>query len=97
MTKLNRWYYLDGVYTRDTGTIPEEGTDVWCVAWPRGQRIKPYGDGYHVVVGINVFHCDEFMGILERNERDGYEWGIDGVTLQREQMINGRWVPVVTS
>ncbi|MPM06345.1 hypothetical protein SDC9_52644 [bioreactor metagenome] len=100
MTKLNRWFYMvnEGdnykTYTRDSWIIPEEGTEVWCTGWPRGQTIRPYGDGCHVLVGLSVYHCDQFMGFLTDWEQDGYEWGIVGVTVQREQQINGRWTPV---
>ncbi|WP_102412458.1 hypothetical protein [Beduinella massiliensis] len=94
MTKLNRWYDLDGVYTRDSWTIPDEGTEIWCTGWKRGQTISPYGDDYHVVVGFSVYHCDQLMEILSQWERDGYTWGLEGVAVQREQQINGCWTPV---
>lgn len=100
MTSLNKWYYRpdnDGIgtiYTRDTWVIPEEGTEIWCTGWKRGQTIKPYGDGCHVIVGISVYHCDELMGILDRWVSEGHRWGIDGVKVQREQQVDGRWAPV---
>ena len=100
MTQLNRWYYTENegasqsVYTRDTWIIPDEGTEIWCTAWTRAQRIKPYGDGCHVVVELTVYHCDQFMEILDRLENEGYKWGIDGVRPSREQYINGGWTPV---
>jgi hypothetical protein len=97
MTALNKWHDIinEGdtlpTYTRDTWTIPEDGTEIWCTGWPRGQTIKPYGDGCHVVVGLTVYHCDEFMGILDRLAAEGHTWGIDGVQMTREQRINGYW------
>ena len=95
MTNLNKWYYdNDGVYTRDTWSIPENGSEIWCTDWKHGQTIKPYGDGCHVVVGFSVYHCDELMGILDDLERRGNEWGIEGVKMTREQQICGRWVPL---
>lgn len=94
MTELNRWFDLNGVYTRDSWEIPEDGTDIWCTGWPRGQTIKPYGDGCHVVVGLNVYHCAQLMDIMTRWEQDGYAWGVEGVKVRREQWINGRWMPV---
>jgi hypothetical protein len=99
-TKLNKWFDIINpgdtypTYTRDTWTIPDTGTEIWCTAWSRGQVIKPYGDGCHVIVGSTVYHCDELMGILLRQEENGYSWGIDGVTPTREQQINGYWTPV---
>jgi hypothetical protein len=100
MTKLNKWFDMtnDGdlypTYTRDSWEIPETGTDIWCTGWKRGQTIKPYGDGCHVVVGLSVYHCDELMGILERWEKDGFTWGIAGVKPTREQQISGHWTSV---
>jgi hypothetical protein len=97
MTKLNKWYDMTNegnlypTYTRDSWTIPEDGTEIWCTGWTRGQTIKPYGDGCHVVVGFSTYHCDELMDILESQKRDGYDWGIDGVKMQREQQIHGQW------
>ena len=99
-TRLNRWFDMTNpgedykTYTRDTWEIPEAGTEIWCTGWKRGQTIKPYGDGAHVVVGLSVYHCDELMGILSKWEKDGYKWGIDGVVPTREQQINGRWTAV---
>lgn len=99
-TKLNRWFDMvnDGdsyaTYTRDSWTIPEDGTEVWCTGWKRGQTIKPYGDGCHVYVGYTVYHCDEFMSILTKWEQEGFAWGIDGVKREREQQVCGRWTPV---
>ena len=91
MTSLNKWHHLNGVYTRDSWTIPEEGTDVWCSGWKRGQTIKPYGDGCHIIVGLTVYHCDEFMGILDMWTSEGHTWGIAGVQMEREQKIGGYW------
>lgn len=94
-TCLNRWYNdKNGVYTRDTWEVPEAGTEIWCTGWSRGQHIEPYGDGYHVRVGFSVYHCDQLMEILEKNENDGYTWGMENVKPTREQQINGRWKPV---
>jgi hypothetical protein len=96
-TTLNKWYDVTNegdlypTYTRDTWEIPEEGTEVWCTLWPRGQTIKPYGDGAHITVGLTVYHCDEFMGILLRNEKEGYPWGLEGITMTREQRNGGEW------
>jgi len=81
-------------YTRDTWEIPEAGTEIWCTGWKRGQTLKPYGDGAHVVAGLSVYHCDELMGIMTNWEKDGDKWGIDGVKPSREQLINGRWIAV---
>ena len=98
-TTLNKWFNMtiEGhetpIYTHDTWEIPESGTEIWCTLWAHGQRIKPYGDGYHVVVGAAVYHCDELMDILTQNEKEGYQWGIEGVTHTREQFINARWQP----
>lgn len=94
MPELNRWFDLNGVYTRDSWTIPDEGTDIWCTGWKRGQTIKPYGDECHVAVGLTVYHCDQLMDIMTRWEQDGYAWGVAGVKPHREQQINGRWTPV---
>ena len=100
MTKLNKWFYLNStsdsyrIYTRDSWTIPEEGSEIWCTGWKRAQTIKPYGDGCHVIVGFTVYHCDQLMDILKRWETEGEKWGIDGVSAQREQQINGQWIPV---
>ena len=99
-TKLNKWYYLvnEGeiypTYTRDSWTIPEEGTEIWCTGWKRGQTIRPYGDGCHEIVGLNTYHCDELMEILAKWEAEGHQWGIEGVTMEREQQINSYWQPV---
>lgn len=100
MTKLNRYYDMvnEGeiypTYTCDSWVIPENGTEIWCTAWKRGQTIKPCGDGCHVYVGYSCYHCDQLMEILSQNEKDGYTWGIDGVTMTREQQISGRWKSV---
>lgn len=100
MTRLNKWYDMinDGglypTYTRDSWEIPDQGTEIWCTGWKRGQTIKPYGDGCHVIVGFSVYHCDELMSILDRWVSEGYTWGIEGVTVKREQRINGYWTPV---
>lgn len=97
MTILSKWHDITNpgdpypTYTHDSWKIPEEGTEVWCTGWKRGQTIKPYCDGCHVVVGLTVYHCDEFMGILDRWADDGHTWGIEGVTMIREQRINGCW------
>jgi len=100
MTKLNKWFDMTNegelypTYTRDSWEIPEGGAEIWCTGWKRGQTIKPYGDGCHVLVGLSVYHCDELMGILDQWEKDGYKWGIVGVEPSREQQINGRWTSV---
>jgi len=91
MTNLNKWHDIDGIYTRDTWVIPENGTEIWCTGWKRGQTIRPYGDGCHVVVGMSLYHCDELMGILGNWEKEGEKWGIVEVNMQREQQINGQW------
>lgn len=97
MTSLCKWFDLTNegelypTYTRDEWNIPEEGTEIWCSGWPRGQTIKPYGDGCHVIVGCGVYHCDELMGIMQNWEKDGYHWGIVGVTPKRYQQKCGRW------
>lgn len=78
-------------YTCDSWTIPEAGTEIWCTGWKRGQTIKPYGDGCHVIVGFSTYHCDELMEIMQRWEKDGYTWGIEGVMMEREQRISGYW------
>jgi len=97
---LNRWHDVvnegdaHATYSRDTWVIPEDGTEIWCTAWSRGQPIKPNGDGCHVVVGSTVYHCAQLMGILERQVQEGFAWGIEGVAMSREQQINGRWVAV---
>lgn len=99
-TELKRYFDMKNQgetyskYTRDSWVIPEEGTEIWCTGWKRGQTIKPYGDGCHVVVGLTAYHCDELMGIMDKWEQDGYSWGIDGVTPTREQQKGGRWEPV---
>lgn len=100
LTRLSKWFDMvnEGdsysTYTHDYWTIPEEGAEIWCTGWKRGQTIKPCGDGCHVVVGYNVLHCDQLVEILEKWEKDGYSWGIDGVKANREQQIGGRWIPV---
>lgn len=95
ITALNKWYDDEnGVYTRDTWIIPETGTEVWCTGWKRGQTIKPYGDGAHIIVGLTVYHCDEFMSILNKWVKDGEKWGLDGVSMSREQRIDGYWKKV---
>ena len=99
-TALNKWFDMtnDGelypTYTQDEWTIPEEGTEIWCTGWKRGQTIKPEGDGCHVVVGFSVYHCSQLMEIMDRWEKDGYKWGIEGVTPKRYQQISGRWTLV---
>lgn len=99
-TNLNTWYdalnpgELYPTYTRDTWTIPEDGAKISCTGWRESKTIKPYGDGCHVYVNGNVYHCDELMGILKRLEKDGYKWEIEGVKMTREQQIQGRWTPV---
>jgi hypothetical protein len=100
MTALNRWYDMTNegdtypTYTHDTWVIPEDGTEIWCTGWKRGQTIKPYGDGCHVLVGYSTYHCDQLMDILQNWERDGEKWGIEGIKMTREQQISGRWTPV---
>lgn len=100
MTKLSRWFDminegdLYSTYTRDSWEIPEQGSEIWCTGWKRGQTIKPYGDGCHVVVGFTVYHCDQLMDILTNLEKNGYEWGISGVEPTRKQQLNGRWTSV---
>lgn len=88
-TRLNRWYYDEsGAYCRDTWVVPEQGTEIWCTAWPRGQRITPYGDGCHVCVGVSVYHCDQLMEILTRLEKEeGAEWGIENVNPTTEKLV----------
>jgi len=81
-------------YTRDSWTIPEDGAVIWCNGWGKDKKIKPYGDGYHVYVNGCAYHCDELMEILTRWGNNGYKWGINGVNVEREQEINGRWTPV---
>lgn len=105
-TKLNKWYDMinEGesypVYTRDSWTIQDDGTKIFCTGWMNGENsIRPYGDGCHVVIGWeggDVFHCDQVMEILSRWEKDGYKWKIN-VPLVREQYINGSWIPVKTN
>jgi hypothetical protein len=96
-TSLNLWHDVvnegdtHATYTQDSWTIPDEGAEIWCTGWKRGQTIKPYGDGCHVIVGYTVYHCDELMGILQRWEADGYTWGIEGVRMEREQRVCGNW------
>lgn len=100
MTKLNKWFFMINpgdtfnTYTCDSWIIPENGAEIWCTGWKRGQTIKPYGDGCHVYVGISVFHCDQLMEILTDRERDGESWGITGVSAGRRQQIDGQWVSV---
>ena len=102
-TCLNKWHDVvnvgesDKTYTRDTWTIPDEGTEIWCTGWKRGQTIKPYGDGCHVVVGLSVYHCDQLMGFLLDWEKAGYSWGIEHVQMEREQRIAGNWRRVEVS
>lgn len=99
-TALKKWFDLQAegslypVYTCDSWTIPEEGTEIWCTGWPRGQTIKPYGDGCHIVVGLSVYHCDEFMSILDRRTAEGHKWGIVGVNMERSQRLGGYWKKV---
>lgn len=104
MTQLKKYFDMtnDGelypTRTRDTWTIPEAGTEIWCTAWKRGQAIKPYGDGCHVVVGLgDVYHCDQLMDILKKLESEGARWGVSGVVMQREQKIGGYWTRVQTA
>ena len=94
MANLNKWHDVNGVYTRDTWTIPAEGTEIWCTAWSRGQTIKPMDGGCHVLIGFTCYHCNEIMGILLRQEKEGYTWGVVGVEMTREQRINGYWQKV---
>jgi hypothetical protein len=96
MAKLNNWYDDEnGIYTKDSWTIPKDGTEIWATWWKRGQTIKPTDDSEnccHVLIGYTVYHCDEIMGILLRcaKEYNG-TWGLD-VPMTREQRINGHWV-----
>lgn len=100
MTKLNRWFDMTNegdmykTYTRDSWEIPEEGAEIWCTGWQSRKTIKPYGEGCHVYVGPSVYHCDQLMEIMGNWERDGYQWGIEGVKPTREQYIRGHWTPV---
>jgi hypothetical protein len=96
MANLNSWYNDEnGIYTRDTWTIPAEGTEIWATWWDRGQTIKPTDeskDCCHVLIGTSVYHCDEIMGILlKRAEEYNGTWGIDGVKMTREQKVGGNW------
>lgn len=104
VTKLNKWHNVTNkgdsfvTYTRDSWTIPEAGTEIWCTGWSHNETrsIRPYGDGCHVVVGAdNIYHCDQLMEILDLWQRDGYDWGIN-VPMEREQRINGWWTSVKT-
>lgn len=103
MTNLNRWYDMvnDGdlypTYTRDSWEVPEDGTVIWCTGWKQAKTIKPYGDGCHVVIDGETFHCMQLMGFLEKWEAAGHTWGIEGVEVEREQQINGWWTPVKTA
>ena len=99
--QLNRYHYITNegdtrpTRTRDSWEIPDGGAEICCRAWKRAQTIKPYGDdALHVIVGFTVYHRDEYMEILTRNEKEGYAWGIEGVTMKREQFINGQWLNV---
>lgn len=99
-TRLNRWFDMTNegeaypTYTRDSWEIPEAGTEIWCTGWPRAQTIKPSGDGCHVIIGYSTYHCDELMEILTKWEKEGEQWGIDGVKPTRKQQIGGHWTPV---
>ena len=96
-TQLNKWHDIlnEGdtypTYTRDTWEIPVEGTMIWCTGWERKHPIKPYGEGMHVYVDSEVYHCDQLMGKLKYWEDQGHTWGLDGVTMTREQKIKGYW------
>ena len=96
-TRLNLYHDVEGMWTRDSWLVPEGGTEIWCTGWTRRQTIKPYGDGCHVVVGLTVYHCDELVGILTRQEAEGFTWGIRGVEPLREQKVKGYWKPVKTT
>lgn len=95
-------YYFEGmndgdahpIYTRDTWTVPESGTEIWCSGWDKKKKIKPYGDGAHVLVNESAYHREELMNSLKRWEKDGFSWGMDGVVPIREQQIHGKWVKV---
>ena len=99
-TQLNKWHDIlkEGdiypTYTRDTWEIPEDGTMIWCTGWEKKSPIKPYGEGMHIYVGSSVYHCDELMGKLKHWEEQGHTWGLDGVTMTREQYIKGYWTKV---
>lgn len=67
----------DGVENPVSWEIPETGAEIWCTLWKRGQEIKPYGDGCHVVIGFTVYHCDELVELMKQKEKDGFTWGID--------------------
>ncbi|MGE4284961.1 MAG: hypothetical protein AB7G87_14805 [Clostridia bacterium] len=100
MTRLNKWFDMTNegeiypTYTKDSWIIPEDGTEIWCTGWNRGQAIKPYGDGCHVIVGTEIYHCSQLMGILASWEAEGHTWGIEGVLPTREQKVSGYWKPV---
>jgi len=99
-TTLNKWHDMKNEtdifprHTRDSWTVPEDGTEIWCTGWKRGQTIKPYGDGCHVIVGLTVYHADELMGILDRWSADGHTWGLDGVCMTRQQVTAECWIDV---
>ena len=82
------------IYTRDNWEVPQEGTDIWCTAWKRGQTIKPYGDGIHVYVGMEIYHVDQLMKILEGWAKIGDTWGMDGVVMERAQRTGNKWADV---
>ena len=91
-------YFVDkvGIYTCDIWEIPDEGTEIWCTGWSRGQTIIPYGHGdcYHVNVGFSCYHCDQLIDIMLKWEQDGYKWGVENVNPSREQFIDGYWKKV---
>ena len=99
-TFLTRWHYVRNeeytelIYTRDSWEVPSEGTDIWCTAWKRGQTIKPYGDSAHIFVGLEIYHVDQLMKILEGWASIGHTWGMDGVVMERAQRINNKWTDV---
>ena len=100
-TILNKWHDIQNeddlypIYTRDSWEIPADGAVIRCPCFSQVNIIKPYGDGMHVFVGSTIYHVDEIMGILEkRHTENGCAWSIEGVTMTREQRINGHWKSV---
>jgi hypothetical protein len=100
ISELKKWYdkINDGdtypTYTRDSWIIPENGAELWCKAWDGTRTIKPYGDGCHVMVAGTCYHCDQIVELLEKSD---YEWGIVGITMVREQFVDGRWIKAEVS
>ena len=100
-TILSKWHDIQGenelypVYTRDSWELPEDGAMLHCPCFTKINIIRPYGDGCHVYVGTTVYHKDEILGILEkRHTGNGCSWSIEGVSMTREQYINGQWKKV---